>query len=500
MKEEPRFNTQGRLLSPSVSFKDLPAKQLLTLNVIAPNSWMVQPVYAEYDLDNIIMKNTNKDVVSRFELVHILLEGHCFDEASGNPPEACNISWVLKARPIAMTPLSLDTEVAGGKSKEIYEIKSCTEAESHTHDQANVLIDSFMGKTVRIRVAKRPGMENRNLLNADSNAGDTAPIEDEEEGDGNSIWSTISSKLTGGEKHEKINIFSLASGHLYERFIKIMMLSVIKNTKHPVKFWLLNNYLSPNFREVLPKMAEKYGFEFELIEYKWPRWLHQQTEKQRIMWGYKILFLDVLFPLDVKKIIFVDADQVIRADMMELMNLDLGGAPYGYAPFCESRTTMDGFRFWKQGYWANHLAGRKYHISALYVVDLAKFRQIAAGDRLRGQYQGLSSDPNSLSNLDQDLPNNMIHQVRIKTLPQEWLWCETWCDDSSKKEAKTIDLCNNPQTKEPKLDSAMRIIPEWTEYDNEIRSLLRAINSSTTNIPSSTPTEAGENEQHGGEL
>lgn len=58
-------------------------------------------------------------------------------------------------------------------------------------------------------------------------------------------------------------------------------------------------------------------------------------------------------------------------------------------------------RFWKQGYWHNHLAGRKYHISALFVVDLKRFRQIAAGDRLRGQYQGLSQDPNSLSNLDQ---------------------------------------------------------------------------------------------------
>lgn len=40
----------------------------------------------------------------------------------------------------------------------------------------------------------------------------------------------------------------------------------------------------------------------------------------------------------------------------------------------------------------------------------------------------------------QDLPNNMIHQVPIKSLPQEWLWCETWCDDASKKSAKTIDL------------------------------------------------------------
>lgn len=87
--------------------------------------------------------------------------------------------------------------------------------------------------------------------------------------------------------------------------------------------------------------------------------------------------------------------------MTELRDLDLGGAPYGYTPFCDSRTEMDGFRFWKQGYWRNHLQGRRYHISALYIVDLRRFRRIAAGDRLRGQYQALSQDPNSLSNLDQ---------------------------------------------------------------------------------------------------
>lgn len=55
-------------------------------------------------------------------------------------------------------------------------------------------------------------------------------------------------------------------------------------------------------------------------------------------------------------------------------------------------------------YWEQHLQGRPYHISALYVVDLDRFRQIAAGDRLRQQYQALSADPHSLANLDQDLP------------------------------------------------------------------------------------------------
>lgn len=69
-------------------------------------------------------------------------------------------------------------------------------------------------------------------------------------------------------------------------------------------------------------MAKRYGFKYELVEYQWPRWLHGQTQKQRIIWGYKILFLDVLFPLSVKKIIFVDADQVTDThNMWYLLNL-----------------------------------------------------------------------------------------------------------------------------------------------------------------------------------
>lgn len=35
--------------------------------------------------------------------------------------------------------------------------------------------------------------------------------------------------------------------------------------------------------------------------------------------------------------------------------------------------------------------------------------------------------------------------------------------------------CNNPKTKEPKLTAAARIVPEWVEYDNEIKRLLRRV-------------------------
>ena len=91
----------------------------------------------------------------------------------------------------------------------------------------------------------------------------------------------------------------------------------------------------------------------------------------------------------------------------------------------------------------------------------------------------LARDPNSLANLDQDLPNYAQHHVPIYSLPQEWLWCESWCSDESKKYAKTIDLCNNPLYKEPKLDMARRIIngpplfnESWIQLDHEIDTVL----------------------------
>ncbi len=50
------------------------------------------------------------------------------------------------------------------------------------------------------------------------------------------------------ESDQVLNIFTLASGHLYERLLRIMMLSVLKHTNSKVKFWFLKNYLSPTFK------------------------------------------------------------------------------------------------------------------------------------------------------------------------------------------------------------------------------------------------------------
>ena len=43
-----------------------------------------------------------------------------------------------------------------------------------------------------------------------------------------------------------------------------------------------------------------------------------------------------------------------------------------------------------------------------------------------------------------------------------------------------IFQCNNPLTKESKLDAAHRIINEWTEYDDKIKGTLSVSKTSST--------------------
>ncbi|XP_077249735.1 EMS-MUTAGENIZED BRI1 SUPPRESSOR 1 isoform X2 [Tasmannia lanceolata] len=493
---------------PKAFFSNMPLSKTLTMNLDVPEPWLVEPIIAIHDLDNILLENLGdtRTLQAVFELEALVLTGHC-SEKDHDSPRGLQLILGTKRLPHLVDTLVMANlgywqmkaspgvwylQLAPGRSSDLYSLKENGDGSPHLSTLKRITINDLRGKLVHLEVVKKKGKENEQLLatSMDDNHMQEKKKPTPVQGNINS-WNTNllkwASGLIGGSEqskkrqgssldHEKagrhgetINIFSIASGHLYERFLKIMILSVLKNTNRPVKFWFIKNYLSPQFKDVIPHMAQEYGFEYELITYKWPTWLHKQKEKQRIIWAYKILFLDVIFPLSLEKVIFVDADQVVRTDMGELYDMDIKGRPLAYTPFCDNNKDMDGYRFWRQGFWKDHLRGRPYHISALYVVDLAKFRQTAAGDNLRVFYETLSKDPNSLSNLDQDLPNYAQHTVPIFSLPQEWLWCESWCGNATKHKAKTIDLCNNPMTKEPKLQGARRIISEWPDLDSEAR-------------------------------
>lgn len=508
--------------SPIAQFSNLPTDQILTLRMDVPEQWNVQQTRAIQDTDNLrcdlrsgcgddsqtgVEMHMQRHVTNiEYGLQHLLVSGHCY-ETNLSPPNGLQL--VLSKQRVTSnsetTNYSVSADVEPDGSIRVEDKKMDAFDESHYSDslvmktlgywqlRANPgvwdlkinddsrgaeIFQMVEGKTKHggVRVTKPISSNTKQLVIRNfvgRSDGDTLLVKRKPGYEKATLFYEDEKKKSQNDD-DVVHVFSLATGHLYERFLKIMMLSVTKRTSAKVKFWLFENFLSPTFKASSIAMAKRIGCEVEFVTYKWPEWLRGQSEKQRIIWGYKILFLDVLFPLNVKKIIYVDADQVIRGDLKELWNMDLKGAPYGYTPMCTTNESTLGFQFWNQGFWKSHLRGKPYHISALYVVDLEKFRKDRVGDTLRAQYQGLSADPGSLANLDQDLPNYVQHQVPIFSLPQEWLWCESWCSTETKVDAKTIDLCNNPLHKEPKVSMAKRIISgdlfeeSWIELDAEV--------------------------------
>eukprot|EP00771_Trimastix_marina_P003880 gnl/Trimastix_PCT/591.p1 GENE.gnl/Trimastix_PCT/591~~gnl/Trimastix_PCT/591.p1 ORF type:complete len:1111 (+),score=354.93 gnl/Trimastix_PCT/591:2338-5670(+) len=482
LPQGPSFGPDGALLPSAARLSSLPSTQTLTLNLHTPPNWLVSALHARDDLDNIRLGPPGASVHAVFGMDAFLVSGRCGD--GHHPAQGLQLALTSPApdphvfSTLVMANLGyyqLHAARPGvhevrveGRARSLLSLRSAVGMRLRGPHEGDVAVTSWEGAEVEL--VTTPLAQETNLYGRveESSSPGTAS-------GGSGLWKSIKSALDGGRKkavaNTTINVFTIASGHMYERLVKIMMLSVLNHTEAPVKFWFLGNFASPAFRTFIPHMAERFGFDYAFVSYTWPWWLHAQSEKMRRIWAYKILFLDVLFPQDVGRVIFVDADQVVRTDLAELMTMDFHGAPYAYTPFCDSRTEMEGFRFWKRGYWKNHLRGKPYHISALFAVDLTRFRELGAGDTLRMYYESLSRDENSLSNLDQDLPNFAQHVVPIHSLPQEWLWCESWCSDESQAAARTIDLCNNPSTKEHKLASARRIIKEWSSLHDRVLAL-----------------------------
>ncbi|KAI5685062.1 UDPglucose:Glycoprotein Glucosyltransferase [Leishmania braziliensis] len=510
--------TSGRVIVPPATFTQMPSLTLLTLGIDEPPSWTVFSQDAEVDLDNVMLSRLPRGTLfatAIYRMHSVLITGDATYVQTRVPTDGLPLSLHSSSRAggapeAAPRARSTDTQVMANKGG-YYQLQAnpglwylsikegpvaaayCIEViDGHAvlecagggkglsltnwsqGQHIPLLIDSFLGRYVSLRVGHTPN----SAVTADLHrilqqiASGVEPT-----------WPPFrSTHDTPPERPRKptLNIFSVASGHLYERFLRMMMYSVHNTSSDKyganttrIKFWVIENFLSPQFKRYIPLLAEQLGFEVSFVTYRWPWWLPRQTEKQRKIWAYKILFLDVLFPLDIDRIIFVDADQTVLADLHELYNMNIGIKPVAMTPFCQKfkNKATASFRFWEQGFWKSHLGRKPYHISALFLIDLRRFRAMRAGDQYRGTYAQLAGDPNSLQNLDQDLPNYLQNIIPIFFLPEEWLWCETWCSETSKSRAKTIDLCNNPLTKVPKLENAKAIIPGWEELDNKLQGL-----------------------------
>ncbi|XP_050188414.1 UDP-glucose:glycoprotein glucosyltransferase 2 isoform X4 [Myiozetetes cayanensis] len=216
---------------PVAKFLELPESPLLTLNMITPESWLVEAVNSSCDLDNIHLQEVKGAVIAEYELEYILLEGHCFDVTTGQPPRGLQFTLGTKKNPVMVdtvvmanlgyfqlkaNPGAWMLRLRKGRSEEIYQVFSHEGTDSVADlTDVTVVLNNFRSKIIKIQVQKKPDKINEDLL-TDGTTGKYGNLES---------LTRFSEGIPTEESEKKsdiLNIFSVASGHLYERFLRLI--------------------------------------------------------------------------------------------------------------------------------------------------------------------------------------------------------------------------------------------------------------------------------------
>lgn len=282
LESAPKFDDAGQLAGPRARFENIPELPLLSLSMDVPSSWLVNPEECIYDLDNLKLESLKDrlkgaDVEALYELRSILIEGHSQDVVAGGAPKGVQLVLGTEKEPrfadtIVMANLGYFQFKANpgfwkmalkeGRSAEIFHIDSVgttggysdqpqQQADGESAAESEIVLMSFQGATLFPKLSRKAGMESEDVLEA-STAGKSV-------GDfATQLLKKAENLMVGAgllkstdvevKPQAEINIFSVASGHLYERFLNIMMLSVMKHTDKTVKFWFIENFLSPSFK------------------------------------------------------------------------------------------------------------------------------------------------------------------------------------------------------------------------------------------------------------
>lgn len=220
------------------------------------------------------------------------------------------------------------------------------------------------------------------------------------------------------KKSTDINIFTALndSDLEYSKYKKNVLQICASDRAKNFTFWLLEgpcmNGELHDFADIINSLSD-INAKIKFVKYEWPRWIRPQRYYNRKMDISRFLFLDVLFPSDIDKLIYMDlgkADELL--DPEEIIRSAPKKAPF-------SMFRMEGDGYWNHGYWEKRLRNNGYSFYSTdpaFLIDLEEIRSKNIGDILRIHYQRLSADAHSLVNIGQDLLNDIQSEVPISRL------------------------------------------------------------------------------------
>jgi UDP-glucose:glycoprotein glucosyltransferase len=390
--------------------------------IISPSTWVLDVVNTTFQLDS--FHSQGRAEVAEFNLTNLMATGSCFVSNRQLPD---GVDFVLRDRSEKVVAKSV--ALVGGGHWELranpgeftLDTGFCSSRYSLSPASAVILIHTFATRDLTV------------VLHAISDS---------------------KSEFRAGPI-KTLNVFSVVTGSDSEELLRVTILSICNHTTTPLKFWLFEDLPSPRLKGFFASASQKLGFEYEFVFYNWRR-----TDPQL----RKFLFMDCVLPLDVNRVIYIEPGFVVRSDLNELNQVDLNGKLYGFVPFCETGDRFAEHRFWNSSFWTLFLKGRKFFSSAIFVVDLPRFRQANAGEYLRLIHRELSSKPLSVGHVDDDLLNLFQERSPAAELPADWNWCDVWCAEEGIEGAKAVGICSNPISQQRDTEWVAKNLPEWRKW------------------------------------
>ena len=282
---------------PKARFENLPTNHLLTLRMDVPELWDVQQAHGVQDSDNLrcdtrfgcgdegyilSRDNTGEDLSSKglveltqidYSLKSLLLFGQCYDVSKNTPPNGLQLTLdrmslaAAAATEVDEILVQPDGSIIGSQDNSIrtsrdhadtlvmktagyFQLRSNPGVwslqieEKSRGSEIFHLVDGKISASGQVSQAKTAvERKSKTLVAKDFTSPFHVLLVKRKKGfeKAELYFDEVDSNVVDKSSNDTVHVFSLATGHAYERLLKIMMLSVTKRTSAPVKFWLFSN-------------------------------------------------------------------------------------------------------------------------------------------------------------------------------------------------------------------------------------------------------------------
>jgi UDP-glucose:glycoprotein glucosyltransferase len=267
-------------------FENLPTNHVLTLRMDVPEMWDVQQSKATQDADNLRCDSRSgcgdyADVIYggrdsgiekatiEYGLKSLLFFGQCYDVSKNTPPNGLQLtlnrarSSDIHSKSVAefhsdgSQSLSNQVQLLGSNDSTdtlvmktvgywqlranpgVWDLRIASKSRGADIFE---MVEGIITRSGRVQLVKNSAPTNsKTLVMKDfTNQGSFLLVKRKKGFEDASLFDE-KVNLDASQRNETVHVFSLATGHAYERLLKIMMLSVTKRTSSPVKFWLFEN-------------------------------------------------------------------------------------------------------------------------------------------------------------------------------------------------------------------------------------------------------------------